>query len=156
MILDDAVRRTVMIHFNLSQTISRPVSEVFEYWANPDNIPAWQSGIVSYSRTSSGPLSVGTTYAITRKAIGMKQETTGEYTAFEPGRRFAESIVAGPARYTIETVFTAVGGGTRVDIETKIDLGGLLGRLGARAAQGPIRKQAEQDHAKIKAILESR
>lgn len=146
-----------MIHFSLSQTISRPLSEVFDYWANPDNIPAWQSGIVSYRRTSAGEIGVGTAYAITRKAIGMKQETSGSYTAFEKDRRFSEAITAGPAKYTIETVFTAIGGGsTRVDVETKIDLGRLLGRLGAKAAQRPIRKQAEQDHAKIKAILESR
>jgi carbon monoxide dehydrogenase subunit G len=145
-----------MIHFSLSQTINRPLAEVFDYWANPDNIPAWQSGIVSYSRTSSGPLAAGTTYAITRKAIGMKQATTGAYTAFEKDRRFAEAITAGPAKYTIETVFTAVGEDTRVDIETTIDLGGLLGRLGAKAAQRPIRKQAEKDHSTIKAILEAR
>jgi carbon monoxide dehydrogenase subunit G len=145
-----------MIHFSLSQTISRPLTEVFDYWANPDNIPAWQSGIVSYRRTSTEPVGVGTTYAITRKAIGMKQETSGAYTAFEKDRLFAEAITAGPAKYTIETVFTAVGSGTRVDVETKIDLGRLLGRLGAKAAQRPIRKQAEKDHAKVKAIIEAR
>ncbi|MDG1478108.1 MAG: SRPBCC family protein [Myxococcota bacterium] len=145
-----------MIHFSLSQTIRRPLAEVFDYWANPDNIPAWQSGIVSYRRTSTGPVGVGTTYAITRKAIGLKQETSGAYTAFEKDRRFAEAITAGPAKYTIETVFTAVGGTTRVDVETTIDLGRLLGRLGAKAAQRPIRKQAEQDHAKVKALIEAR
>jgi len=145
-----------MIHFSLSQTISRPIAEVFDYWANPDNIPAWQSGVVSYRRTSTGPVGVGTTYAITRKAIGMKQETSGAYTAFEQDRQFAEAITAGPAKYTIETVFTAVGDCTQVDVETKIDLGRLLGRLGAKAAQRPIRKQAEQDHAKVKAIIEAR
>ena len=99
---------------------------------------------------------MGTTYAITRKAIGLKQETSGAYTAFEKDRRFAEAITAGPAKYTIETVFTAVGGTTRVDVETTIDLGRLLGRLGAKAAQRPIRKQAEQDHAKVKALIEAR
>jgi len=145
-----------MIHFKLSQTINRPLDEVFAYWADPDNVPAWQGGVVAYQRTSSGPLGVGTTYSITRKALGMRQETAGEYTAYEHNRRVCERIEAGPAKYTIQTQFTAQGAITRVDIETQIDLSGLLGRLGEKAASRPIRKQAAQDHAKIKSILEAR
>ena len=111
-----------MIHFKLSQTINRPLDEVFAYWSDPDNVPAWQGGVVSYRRTSSGPLGIGTTYSITRKALGMRQETSGEYTAYEHNRRVCERIEAGPAKYTIQTEFTAQGTATRVDIETQIDL----------------------------------
>ena len=145
-----------MIHFKLSQTINRPLDEVFAYWSDPDNVPAWQGGVVSYRRTSSGPLGIGTTYSITRKALGMRQETSGEYTAYEHNRRVCERIEAGPAKDTIQTEFTAQDTATRVDIETQIDLRGLLGRLGEKAGSRPIRKEAEQDHAKIKAILEAR
>ena len=145
-----------MIQFSLSQTIDRPVEAVFAYWANPDNVPDWQGGVVSYRRTSSGPLGVGTTYAITRKALGLRQETTGEITAYESNHRLCERIAAGPAQYTIETRFTRQGAATRVDVQTQIDLSALLGRLGEKAASRPIRKQAAQDHARIKAILESR
>lgn len=145
-----------MISFKASQTINRPIAEVFAYWSNPDNIPSWQSGVVTYKRTSADPIGVGTTYAITRKALGLKQETSGEYTTYEANRSFSEKIVAGPAKYTIETTFTAQGSATRVDISTNIDLGRLLGRLGEKAAGRPIRKQAEQDHARIKGILEGR
>jgi uncharacterized protein YndB with AHSA1/START domain len=147
-----------MIAFQSSQTIQRPLSAVFAYWADPDNIPRWQGGVVSYRRDgdASQPVGVGTRYVIVRKALGMQQETQGEYTAFEAERRIVEKVAAGPASYTIETRFTALGGQTRVDVDTRLELGGLMGRLGEKVAARPVKKQAAVDHARIKQILEQR
>lgn len=148
-----------MLRFSTTLTIQRPLSAVFAYWSEPDHIPAWQGGVVSYRRLSDGPPGLGTRYTVVRKALGLQQETNGEYTAFEADRRLVESVQAGPARYTIETTFTAgsgVGGATtQVSVATEISLGGALGRLGEAVALRPIRSQAEADHARIKALLES-
>lgn len=145
-----------MIEFKNSVTIRKPLSEVFAFWSNPDNIPQWQGGVVSYRRDGDGsaPVGVGTAYVITRKALGMQQETRGAYTAFEPGSRVVEQVTAGPASYTVETRFTDLGSQTRVDVETKLELGGMMGRLGERVAARPVKKQATDDHARIKQLLE--
>ena len=144
-----------MLSFTTSQTIQRPLGEVFAYWSDPDHIPAWQGGVVSYRREDTGPVGVGTRYIAVRKALGLQQETRGEYTAFVPGQRLVESVKAGPASYTVETTFAADGpAATRVTVETRIELGGALGRLGEKMALRPIRSQAEADHARIKALLE--
>ena len=99
-------------------------------------------------------MGVGTRYTIVRKALGMQQETAGTYTVFEPGQRIVEQVSAGPASYTVETRFTDLGGQTRVDVETHLELGGLMGRLGEKMAARPVKKQAADDHARIKQILE--
>ena len=116
-----------MIAFQSSQTIRRPLSEVFAYWSDPDNIPRWQGGVVSYRRDgdASQPVGVGTRYVVVRKALGMQQETQGEYTAFEAEHRIVEKVAAGPASYTIETRFTSLGGQTRVDVDTRLAGDGL-------------------------------
>lgn len=147
-----------MIAFQSSQTIQRPLSEVFAYWSDPDNIPRWQGGVVSYRRdgNASEPVGVGTRYVVVRKALGMQQETQGEYTTFEADRRIVEKVSAGPASYTIETRFTSLGRQTRVDVDTHLELGGLMGRLGEKVAARPVKKQAAEDHARIKKILEQR
>ena len=146
-----------MIQFKSSKTIRKPLAEVFSYWSNPDNIPRWQGGVVSYRRDgdASAPVGVGTRYVVVRKALGMQQETRGEYTAFESGRRIVEQVTAGPASYTVETTFTDLGAQTRVDVDTRLELGGMMGRLGEKVAKVPIRKQAEGDQARLKKLLEA-
>lgn len=146
-----------MIEFKNSVTVRKPLDEVFAFWSDPDNIPRWQGGVISYRRDSDAgaPIGVGTKYVITRKALGMQQETRGAYTAFEPGRRMVEQVTAGPASYTVETRFTDLGGQTRVDVETRLELGGMMGRLGEKVAARPVKKQALDDHARIKKLLES-
>ena len=123
-----------MLSFTTSQTIQRPLGEVFAYWSDPEHIPDRKGGEVSYRREDTGPVGVGTRYIAVRKALGLQQETRGEYTAFVPGQRLVESVKAGPASYTVETTFAADGPEKR--------------------ALRPIRSQAEADHARIKALLE--
>ncbi|MEL6347352.1 MAG: SRPBCC family protein [Myxococcota bacterium] len=144
-----------MIEFTSALTVRRPLADVFAFWANPDNIPRWQSGVIGYRRETADPIGVGTVYVVTRKALGRQTETRGELTRFEEHQRVVESVKAGPASFTIDTRFAAVDAATtRVTVETRIELGGLLGKIGERMAGRPIRKQAENDHDKIKQILE--
>ncbi|MFT4975199.1 MAG: hypothetical protein ACI8S6_001086 [Myxococcota bacterium] len=147
-----------MISFSSSLTIKKPLAEVFAFWSDPDNIPRWQGGVVSYRRDSAPaqPLGVGTRYTVVRKALGMQQETHGEYTAFEPLARIVEKVAAGPASYTVETRFTDLNNQTRVDVSTDLELGGMMGRLGEKLAARPVKKQATEDHARICKMLEAR
>lgn len=147
-----------MIEFKTHLVIECPLPDVFAYWANPDNIPHWQSGVVSYRRQgdATAPVGQGTQTTVTRKALGMQQETHGEYTAFAVNQRLVEQVRAGPAQYTIDTRFSAQGSHTRVDVHTRLSLGGVMGRLGEKMALRPIQQQAKSDHARIKQILEQR
>jgi uncharacterized membrane protein len=71
-----------------SVTINKPLAEVFEYAANPENLTEWGEGIQKVEVTSPGSLQVGTVYVITNKVGGRVQEFTSEVTALIPNELF--------------------------------------------------------------------
>jgi uncharacterized protein YndB with AHSA1/START domain len=74
---------------------ARP-EEVFTFIADLENLPTWQTGIVSARRTSSGPIGRGSTALVVRELMGQRIEAPLEVTAFEPPERLTiESGVSG-------------------------------------------------------------
>ena len=145
-----------MIRFELSLEIRRPRSEVFAFWSDPQNLAAWQSGVVEV-KADAGPVGRGTRYTVVRKALGMTQEMRTTLVEFEAEQRVVETARGGPAKHTVTTVFSELPAGrTRLDTIVEVDLGGLLGRIGDKLAAGKIKAQAEGDQARLKALLEAR
>ncbi len=141
-----------MIRFDLSLHIARPLEDVFAFWADPNNLPKWQSGIVSIA--VDGDVGRGCRWTLERKALGKTAKMRGGYTAYEDNTRLCERTKAGPVVTTVDSTFHADGGGTRIDTKVEVELGGTLGRLGEKVAKGPIRKQAEGDQKRLKQLLE--
>jgi uncharacterized protein YndB with AHSA1/START domain len=79
-----------------SAVIAATPGEVFDFLADPANLPRWQTGIVSAERTSSGPVGVGSTARVVRELAGQRVAVDLAVTAFEPGRRLVlASAVSG-------------------------------------------------------------
>jgi len=57
----------VMITFEVSIVIEKPVEEVFGFVTEGENSPKWNSAVKSVRKISEGPISVGTKYAIVRQ-----------------------------------------------------------------------------------------
>jgi len=70
-------------------TIAAPPEEVFAFVADLDNLPRWQSGIVSTQRTSPDPVGLGSTARVVRDLAGQSLTVDLTITDFEPGRRLA-------------------------------------------------------------------
>jgi carbon monoxide dehydrogenase subunit G len=74
---------------------ARP-DEVFAFIADLENLPAWQTGVVSARRTSTGPMGEGATALVVRELMGQRIEAPLAVTAYEPpGRLTVESNVSG-------------------------------------------------------------
>ena len=66
--------------------IPAPAEEVFAVASKLEELPRWQSGIVSVARTDSGPVAVGAKGTLVRELMGQRIEAPLEVTAFEPPR----------------------------------------------------------------------
>lgn len=71
-----------------SAEIGRSADEVFAFLSEIDNLPRWQSGVISAEKTSDGPIGVGSTAVVERRVLGQQLRADLRVTVFEPPRRF--------------------------------------------------------------------
>jgi uncharacterized protein YndB with AHSA1/START domain len=109
-----------MASFENTVIIRRPVEEVFAFLADFENVPKWNGAIVETTKTSPGPVGVGTTYQQTR-SVPTRSEERFEVTAFEPPRRLEVQGQIGPFRARISYLLEPTGSGTR--LRNAVDLG---------------------------------
>ena len=55
-----------MINLDLGTLIDKPVKDVFAFVADPNNMPKWNSAVVSLEQVSPGDVGVGTKF----KSVG--------------------------------------------------------------------------------------
>lgn len=141
-----------------SAVVAAPPDEVFAFVSELDNLPDWQTGIVSVRRTSEGPVAVGATAVVVRELMGQRIEAPLKVTAYEPSRRLTvQGVVSGVvatatvdlAPHGQETALTFAmeisASGFTAFMEPMIaaaaatDLEASLGRLQQRFAAGPDR-----------------
>src|SRR6266851_3914653 len=80
--------------FENTVTIQRPAEQVFAYLANFENVPAWNYAIEKTSKSSPGPVGVGTTYRQLRSVPRRSQEGF-QVTIFEPASRPVSCMLQG-------------------------------------------------------------
>jgi uncharacterized protein YndB with AHSA1/START domain len=81
-----------------SGEIGATPDEVFDFLADPANLPRWQTGIVSAERTSPDPVGIGSTARVVRELAGQHIAVDLAITGYEAGRRLVlESAVSGIA-----------------------------------------------------------
>jgi carbon monoxide dehydrogenase subunit G len=74
---------------------ARP-GEVFAFIADLENLPAWQTGVVSATRTTDGPMGEGATALVVRDLMGQRIHAPLTVTAYEPPTRLTvDSSVSG-------------------------------------------------------------
>ena len=143
-----------MERFESSVVINRPVEEVFAFTTEPGNSTQWQSWLVESSKTSEGPVGVGTTGREVRRFMGLQIETTGEITEFEPNQRASVKSTSGLASMQGTWTFESVEGSTRFTTMTELDMGGMF-KLAGPVLSRMIQRQIETDVANLKDLLEA-
>lgn len=103
-----------MAHVEASITTRRPIGEVFASLSDWTNSEKWISGTQSLTKTSDGPIGVGTTWHGTGKVMGRAFDSNMTMTEFEPDQKFAWTA---DKPFKIAATFTlqSADGGTRVD-----------------------------------------
>src|SRR6187549_2334383 len=91
--------------------IEAPPEALFAYLSDLDNLPEWQTGIVSAEITSGDELGVGTTARVVRDLMGQRIEAPMTVTAYEPPSRLAIRSEVSGVKATAELDMTPADGG---------------------------------------------
>jgi carbon monoxide dehydrogenase subunit G len=142
--------------FEGTTVIDRPIEEVFAFLADGTNDPKFSPRVQEISKTTDGPVGVGTVFASTVKDAGMTTKREFELTEFEAPtkirwtERSKNAITVPRGGYDIQPE----GAGTRVRIHNEFEghgFGKLILGFAARGAQ----KNADNMMASIKRAVEA-
>lgn len=137
-----------------SARIPGPPEEVFAYLADLDNVADWQGGVTSATRTSEGPMGVGSTATVTRQLMGQQLEAPLTVNAYEPPRHIGiGSEVSGvKAQATLQLSPADDGRATDLVFAMEIRGSGLTSFMEpmiASAARGDIEASLERVKARF-------
>ena len=113
-----------MPHAERTITINRTPDDVFAFFADPAKDRSWRPHVKEIA--AEGPASIGAKiHQVVEGPGGRGIAADIEVTGYEPGRRYAFQVVAGPARPQGEFRFAQSGTGTEVSFSLSAELGGL-------------------------------
>jgi len=138
-----------------SVEINRPVEEVYDYVANPENLPEWAGTVIETRQDTPGPLLKGSTFTTVGKFLGRRFETPFEVTAHEHNRRHSHKSTGGPIPQEWILTFEETAGGTRVTELVEGEPGGFFGLAGP-LLERVGRRQFRADLENLKDLLEAR
>jgi carbon monoxide dehydrogenase subunit G len=142
--------------FEGTAQIDRPVEEVFDFLAAGENDPKFSPRVIEITKTSDGPVGVGTTFASTVKDAGMKTQREFKLTEFERPVKIRWAEVSKNLVTATEGGYDLApdGAGTRLTVYNELEghgFGKLIAPLAVRAA----RKDADPFAARIKQAVEA-
>ena len=139
-----------------SVQINRPLEEVYEYVANPENLPEW-SGIVLevHKEDPQRELREGERFTTVAKFLGRRIESPFEVTAHEFPRRHSHKSTGGPLPTEWTLTFEEVAGGTRYTQVAEGEPGGFFGLVGP-LLERLGRRQLKTNLENLKDLLEAR
>ncbi len=144
-----------MARLESSVTINRPVEEVFAFLSNYENDPKWSSATVEATKTSEGPIGVGTTWRSVSEFLGRRSESELEYIEYELNRKIAIKQISGPYPHTFQVTLDLVEGGTKVNFVGEFEFGGFFGRIAAPLFMRIAKRQLEAGFVKLKRLMEA-
>jgi hypothetical protein len=143
-----------MAGFNLSEWISRPPKDVFDFITSADNAPKVVESVKSMVKLTDGPVHVGTRYRETRLMNGKEQHAELEVVAYEPNQKYAMQNVTEGIETVYRYTFLPEAGGTHVDLACEIKAGGLKKLMLPLVVS--ILKKEDGDHLqRLKRVLEA-
>lgn len=144
-----------MITIAHTVTIARRVPDVFSFVADLENLPQWQSEVVTSTVTTPGPTRVGTRFTEEVKIVGKKVPTACEVTDFVPDQRIGFTAASPAIDYHgLFTVSDNTNQATDVTLKASVQLKSwfrLVAPLFAREVRNGARKELET----LKQVLEA-
>jgi hypothetical protein len=143
-----------MIKVDVEQYIERSPQAVFDFIANFENGPAWQSGMTSGHFITPPPLAVGSRYAQEARFMGRPIQTTFEVVTYEPGRLVKIDTISGSFPITITRAVRAQGEGCVVSATVEGEASGFF-KLAEPLLKRQVNVSVEADYRALKALLEN-
>ena len=142
-----------MVRAQLNTTIKRPVDEVFAVMSDLSMNPKWISAVSETTKTSEGPIGVGTTWHSVGKFLGRRVESDTVYTEFEPNRKFTFEATT-PFPMTVAFTFESVAGGTGVEQVVDAEPGGFF-KLAGPLLVAAAKRQFQNDLDTLRDLMEA-
>ncbi|MCX2742019.1 SRPBCC family protein [Pontibacter anaerobius] len=145
-----------MVNVLTEITIDKPLDEVANYAANPDNAPTWYENIKSAEWRTPKPLAVGSQIAFKAHFLGRELVYTYEIKEFIPGEKLVMQTAEGP--FPMQTTYTwqaLPAGQTRMTLRNAGEPSGFS-KLFAPLMATMMRKANNKDLRNIKKLLEGR
>ena len=148
------VRRSLEreVRIQVSTTIDRPVSEVFDFVSDATNVMQWLPAAVERRKLTDGPVGIGTRFEATDR-IGRRLVThTQEIIEFEPGR-LVTSRMSAPWNGDYQIQVEPVDGGTLLTVHATGHPSGAY-RLSSLVPDAVMGRTFERDYLRLKDLLE--
>jgi uncharacterized membrane protein len=129
--------------------IDRPVSDVFAFISNFENMPQWNYFVVEVTKESANGPEVGTIFRQRRKS----DEQVYTITEFEPNLRVTVRTLPPARDFQMRFTFEPYGDGTRLTDEWVLQTG--LPRWLAGFGAARISSAVRDNLAKLKELLET-
>ena len=142
-----------MINLDFSALIDRPQKDVFAFVTNPNNMPKWNSAVVSLEQITPGAMAVGSKFKSVGEMMGRRIEGEMQVTAYEPDTKCGFQINAGPMQVNITLSFKTVGTGTKVNLNAQGNPAGFF-KLAEGVMTGRVKTMMEENLARLKTVLE--
>lgn len=142
-----------MINIDLSTLIDRPISEVFAFVSNPNNMSKWNSAVVSLEQITAGTVAVGTKFKSVGELMGRRIEGEMQIMTFEPDTKCGFQINAGPMQMNLNMAFKTLGTGTKVSLSAQGNPAGFF-KLAEGVMAGRVKTLMEENISRLKTELE--
>jgi hypothetical protein len=145
------------VRLSASEVIERPPTEVFRFVATEhfENHPKWDPAVTSITKTSPGPMGVGTTARLVRTDRGRRVEGTMEVTEYEPTSSSTVVSRFGPFTLRARSTFAPVApASTRLELVIDTHARGVM-RLLLPLLRGTFRKTMASSLRTIKQQVEA-
>jgi carbon monoxide dehydrogenase subunit G len=136
-----------------TRMINRPIEEVFEFLAIPENNPEWMSAVIDIERSTTGSVTLGDTFQHTVKFLGRSFHLTFEVIELEPPRRYCVRNVGGPIEFHGCYTLEPRNGQTQFTHTLEGDPGNLF-RFGGAVVQRAVKRIYAADLATLNDVLE--
>ena len=133
--------------------IGRPVSDVSQYAADPDNAPQWYENIKSVEWKTPRPVQVGSRIDFVARFLGRRLAYTYEVVGFIPGRRLTMRTPGPPFPMETTYMWEDENGATRMALRNRGTPSGFSGWL-APLMSLMVRRANRKDLALLKRRLE--
>ncbi|POH64359.1 MULTISPECIES: SRPBCC family protein [Cryobacterium] len=143
-----------MAGFKMSEWISRPPRDVFDFVTAPENAPKVVHSVTSMVKLTDGPIRVGTLLRETRVMRGKDEQADLEVVAYEPSQAYAVKNLTEGIETVYRYAFHPEAAGTRVELVC--DLTASRAKRLMLPLVAAVLKKEDGDHLqRLKAALET-
>jgi len=142
-----------MINLDFGTLVDKPINEVFAFVANPNNMPKWNSAVVSLEQVTPGDVTVGTKFKTKAEMMGRSIEGEMQVIAYEPDTKCGFQVNAGPMQVNITLSFKTVGTGTKISLNAQGNPAGFF-KLAEGVMTSRVKSMMEENLTRLKSQLE--